>query len=250
VQVINFVRLRDFSIDHGRAETSLQAWFQLVSSHNWETAESLTNTFPSAQIHAELVAFDLHGGSYFPITSIDFDRSTVWVRDVRVHNDFRTDEWRSLAASDESSGRSYNDLVEQFPLRPIRDDDHLRQAIARIDSLLIRSNRTLDEQDYLDVLSLLVAEYEHQQIAIPPVSGAEIVRTLISEHRLSQAEIIPLLGGKQKALALLQGSRPLDLRQATRVSRYFKLPIETFMDPDDLEIEVPKAPRRHPRSRP
>jgi hypothetical protein len=67
---------------------------------------------------------------------------------------------------------------------------------------------------------------------------------LISEHRMSQVEIIPLLGGKEKALALLQGTRLLEMRQATRAARYFKLPVESFMDPDDLEIELPKPSRR------
>jgi HTH-type transcriptional regulator / antitoxin HigA len=244
VQIINKVRLHDFWAGHERAEMALRAWAQLVSGYDWESAESLKATFPAAHFHEDLVAFDLHGSSYFVVVAHDFQRGKLWVRDVLMHSDVRSDQWKSIAATDEPLGRSFDDLMNEFPLRPIRDSDQLRQAMQRADALLVRTNRSLDEQDYLDVLSLLIAEYEHQHVVVPPVSGGDIVRLLISEHRLSQVEIIPLLGGKEKSLALLKGARPLDLRQATRAARYFKLPVETFMDPDDLEIEIPKPSRR------
>jgi HTH-type transcriptional regulator / antitoxin HigA len=244
VQIINAGRLCDFWADHGRAESSLRAWFQLLSSYDWPSPAELSQTFPAAQYYEDLVAFELHGGSYFVITNIDYQRATIMVQDVQVHNDFNTGRWHSLAAVAQEEPRTYTELVESLPLRPIRDTDQLQQATSRLDALLSQANRSVDEQDYLEVLSLLVAAYEQRHVEIPPVSGGEIVRMLIAEHRMSQAEIIPLLGGRAKALALLQGTRPLEIRQATRAARYFKLPIESFMDPDDLEVELPKPSRR------
>jgi HTH-type transcriptional regulator / antitoxin HigA len=244
VQIINAVRLCNFWAEHGRAESSLRAWFQLASGYDWPSSEELRQTFSAAQFHEGLVAFDLHGGSYFVITTVDYEQATIWVRNVQIHSEFRTGQWHALAATEQEDTRAYSELVETVPLRPIRDVDSLRQAIARLDALLSKANRSADEQDYLEVLSLLVAEYERHRVEIPPVSGGEIIRMLISEHRMSQVEIIPLLGGKEKALALLQGTRLLEMRQATRAARYFKLPVESFMDPDDLEIELPKPSRR------
>lgn len=243
MKVINRFRLCDFWTSHARAEIPLRAWFQLVSSFDWQSPESLAATFPSAQFHEGLTAFDIQGSTYFLIATIDYTTATAWVRDVQVHKDFAAGDWKALASTDTGEGRSYRDLIDKFPLRPITDEDQLKQAAARIEALLTRSDRTADEQDYFNVLSLLVREYEHQQPDMLPVSGAEIVRSLVNEHRLTMIDLIPLLGNKQKALALLQGTRALDLRQGTRLSRYFKLPAETFMDPDDLEIEIPKAPR-------
>jgi HTH-type transcriptional regulator / antitoxin HigA len=244
VQIIGRVRLRDFWVDHERNETALRAWYQLVRGAKWDSAEALTAVFPYAQLHEDLVAFDLRGSSLFLITTIDFERSLVWVRDIQFHTEFRSDEWKSLAGEERSTDEDYSSLVEQFALRPLRSDDQLREAISRVDALLAKSNRSADEQDYLEVLSLLIEDYEYLHVPILSVSAAEIARTLIYEHRLSQAEIIPLLGGKQKAMELLKGTRPLDMRQATRCARHFKLPAETFMDPDDLEIELPKSPKR------
>ena len=244
MQVFNRVRLRDFWTDHDGNELALQAWFQLVRSHDWDSLEALYSTFPYAQSEGDLIAFDLRGSSLFVITTIDFALSAIWVRDIQIHNQFATEEWKSLVESEPSTGEDYAALTETFPLRPIRNVEQLRQAVARTDELLSISERSDDEQDYLEVLSLLIEDYEHDNVSIPPVSAADIARTLVNEHRLTQAQIIPLFGNKQKATALLSGKRPLDLRQGARCARYFKLPLETFADPDELEMELPKSPRR------
>jgi HTH-type transcriptional regulator / antitoxin HigA len=244
VQVINCFRLHDFWIGHTRGENPMRAWVQLLSSVDWDSPESLSKTFPAAHVHENLAAFDIQGSTYFIVTTIDYQRGIVWVRDVLMHSDFRSDAREAFAHGASGDSRSYHQLVEELPLRPIRDEAQLSNAAARIDSLLSVAELNEEQFDYLSVLSLLIREFERSAGIVPAVSGGEVVRLLVTEHRLSMIELIPLLGSKLKATALLQNTRPLDLRQATRVSRYFKLPQETFMDPDELEIEIPAAPRR------
>ena len=54
----------------------------------------------------------------------------------------------------------YLALLEQYPPRPIRTDAEHRRAISVINGLLDRSALTSDEEDFLDVLGLIVADYE------------------------------------------------------------------------------------------
>jgi HTH-type transcriptional regulator / antitoxin HigA len=240
VQIINRSLVQQYAEDHQRGATALYAWCQLVASYDWPETEALQATFPAATVYQDLVAFDLRGSSLFVITTVDFDQARLWVRDIQVHNEFRSENWKSLVSEPGSSGKSYDQLVADVPLRPIRDSESHAAAIDRVFDLLGYQDRSEDEQDYLDVLSMLIEDYERRTVQTPAVSAAEIVRTLVHEHRLSQVEIIPLLGGKEKAMALLKGTRPLELKQATRCARYFRLPLETFVDPDDLEIELPR----------
>jgi hypothetical protein len=52
------------------------------------------------------------------------------------------------------------ELIRPFPLRPIRSDDELGQAIALIDSLLAQPSLDMDEDDCLEVLGdLVLARY-------------------------------------------------------------------------------------------
>src|SRR5579872_2385309 len=59
-------------------------------------------------------------------------------------------------------GDLYLTLIREFPLRPIRSEADLDGAIAMIDALTDRGELRPDEQDYLDVLSKLVEEYEDE----------------------------------------------------------------------------------------
>src|SRR5947209_18286411 len=61
----------------------------------------------------------------------------------------------------------YLDLVRRFPLRPIRSEAELDRAIAMIDSLVDQETLSLDEQDYLDVLSDIVEKYETETHPLP-----------------------------------------------------------------------------------
>lgn len=248
MQVLNRFRLRDFWTDHPHSERHLRSWFQLISSHDWESAESLRATFPHLQEHGNFTAFNVYGGTYFLIAAIDFDQARVYVRKVLLHTEFRNDAWKQTDTEgrddSDAEGRSFMDLLSAFLPRPIRDEDRLRSVAAQIDSLLDRAELTTDERDYLDLLTLIVADYERRGVPVPPVSGTDVLRSLLSEHRLSQVELIPLLGSKSKAAAVLRGERSLELRQVSRASRYFNLPPESFMDPDDLEIEEPPRSRR------
>src|SRR5258708_40321047 len=76
----------------------------------------------------------------------------------------------------------YLDLVRRFPLRPLRSDADLDAAVAVIDALIDRPKLTAPEQDYLDVLSDLVAAYEAEAVPMRPVGDAELLRFLL-EHR-------------------------------------------------------------------
>jgi HTH-type transcriptional regulator / antitoxin HigA len=86
-------------------------------------------------------------------------------------------------------GAAYLDLIQQFPLRPLRSEADLDAAIAVIDSLTDRNKLTLDEQDYFDVLARLVEDYEDEHDPLPEMTGVEVLRFLIEENELSQAQL-------------------------------------------------------------
>ena len=83
----------------------------------------------------------------------------------------------------------YLDLVVQFPLRPIRSDEELEEAVRMVDSLLDRRDLAPEEEDYLEVLGDLIERYEGEAHPMAPVSDAEMLRHLIEAKGVSQTEI-------------------------------------------------------------
>jgi len=121
-------------------------------------------------------------------------------------------------------------LITAFPLAPVRDDTHLEQALTIIDQLTDHPQPDAGARAYLGALADLVYVYEQQHVTWPRVTGADVVRHLMEEHRLTQADLAPLFGGRSVVSDVLAGKRRLNLTHITRLSARFGLPADAFID--------------------
>jgi HTH-type transcriptional regulator / antitoxin HigA len=116
----------------------------------------------------------------------------------------------------------YLDLVRQFPLRPLRTDADLDAAIAVVDSLIDQNQLSPPEQDYLDVLSDLVEAYEAEAVPMRRVADAEMLRFLIENRRVTQAELSKQAGIAESTISeVLSGKRKLNRVQIGKLAHYF-----------------------------
>jgi len=128
------------------------------------------------------------------------------------------------------TGDRYLDLVRQFPLRPLRTDADLDAAVTVIDALIDRSRITAAEQDYLDVLSDLVEAYEDETIPMRPVGDAELLRFLVEQKSVTQAEAASGAGIAESTIsAVLGGKRKLNRTQIANLARYFHVEPGVFL---------------------
>ncbi len=124
---------------------------------------------------------------------------------------------------------TYFDLVKQFPLTHLRDDDHLNAAQKMIDRLL---QENLDEgaRQYLDVLTDLVEDYEEKFVAMADVSEADVLRELMRSNGLSQPKLAKGTGIAQSTLsAVLNGSRSLTKGQLVKLAQFFNVSPAAFL---------------------
>ncbi len=121
-------------------------------------------------------------------------------------------------------------LVHAFPLVPVRDDGHLEQALTIIDQFTDNPQGDAGIQAYLGALADLVYVYEQQHVTWPAVTGVDVLRHLMEEHGLTQADLAPLFGGRSVVSAVLAGKRRLNLTQITRLAARFGLPADAFID--------------------
>lgn len=128
---------------------------------------------------------------------------------------------------------AYQELIRKFPLRPIRSQVELDQAIAVIDELVDRSKRSSPEDDYLDVLGDLVRQYESEQHHIPQVSDGELLRFLIETRDLTQVQVAKNTGVAESTISeVLSGRRKLNRRQIGKLADYFHVTPGTFFGSD------------------
>lgn len=123
----------------------------------------------------------------------------------------------------------YMELIHQFPLRPIRTDAELDAATRVIHSLIDKDRLSRAELDYLDVLDHLVETYEDKTVPINPVSDADMLRSLLDSHRVTQAEVAKGAGIAESTVSeVLSGKRKLNRTQIGKLARYFNVSPAVF----------------------
>jgi HTH-type transcriptional regulator/antitoxin HigA len=129
---------------------------------------------------------------------------------------------------------AYWRLVSEFPLVPIRDDAHLEQALEIIDHLTDTFQHDTGTEAYLGALADLVYVYEQEHVTWPPVTGVDVLRYLMDEHELTQADLAALFGGRSVISDVLAGKRRLNLTHITRLADRFGMPADVFIDREAL----------------
>jgi HTH-type transcriptional regulator / antitoxin HigA len=124
----------------------------------------------------------------------------------------------------------YLDLVLRFPLRPIRSDKELDEAVRMVDSLLDRKNLAPEEEDYLEVLGDLIEQYESEAHPIAPVSDKEMLRHLIEAKGVAQTEVCKATRIADSTISeVLKGKRSLNRGHIGKLARYFKVSPDVFV---------------------
>ena len=124
----------------------------------------------------------------------------------------------------------YHDLIHAFPLRPIRSESELDQAIAVIDSLIDCAELEPGEQDYLEVLSDQVRKYETERHPLPAVSEADMLRHLIEAREITQQKLAGDTGIAESTIShILSGKRSLSRNHIARLAAYFHVSPAVFI---------------------
>jgi HTH-type transcriptional regulator/antitoxin HigA len=126
-------------------------------------------------------------------------------------------------------GPEYLELLRTYAPRPIHSDAELDATIAALDKLLDRAAPTPAEDDLIDLLGVLIENYEQAHLDWPPVSGVAVLRHLMEENSLTQADLATDFGGKSVVSEVLSGKRALSKTHVRKLSERFGLPADVFL---------------------
>ena len=123
-----------------------------------------------------------------------------------------------------------SDWARIGPMLSIRDEREYDLAIQRLNALVdeIGTNEVHPLYGLLDTLGTLIFAYEEQHHPMPQVSGAEMLRFLMEEHRLTQSEL-PEVGSQGVVSEILGGKRELNLRQIRVLAKRFGVSPAVFL---------------------
>ena len=115
-------------------------------------------------------------------------------------------------------------------LKPIKTTDQYENALGRIYELMqseIKENTP--KSDELEVLSILVKEYETEHYPMPSPNPLDAIKFRLDQMGLSEKELGEILGYRSRKSEILSGKRKLSLAMIRRLNEVLHIPAEVLI---------------------
>ena len=112
--------------------------------------------------------------------------------------------------------------------RPIRSEEQYNQALKRIDAL-INCNENSKEEEELEVISLMVWDYEEKYYKIGPLSPVQAIKVRMDELELKPRDLVKIIGDKSRVSDILSKKRKLTLGMIRHLNKALQIPLETLV---------------------
>lgn len=115
------------------------------------------------------------------------------------------------------------------PLLSIRNERDYDRAVKLLNQLIdeVGNNERHPLYSFLDTLGTLMHAYEDQHNPMPKASGSDVLRFLMDEHELKQADL-PEVGSQGVVSEILNGRRELNTRQISALAKRFNVSPAVF----------------------
>jgi penicillin-binding protein 1A len=128
------------------------------------------------------------------------------------------------------------------PLRPIRTEADHAAALAQIDALFAAAPGSA-ESDRLEVLAVLVSEYERAHSVELPAHPIEVLNLAMKAQGRTQAELAELLGSRSRASEVLGRRRQLSASMVAKLAQAWAIPAALLSAPYSVESRLMRALR-------
>ena len=101
-------------------------------------------------------------------------------------------------------------------------------ALARVEKLMDAMSKT-PQGDELELLSLLVHDYEEKQFPIDKPDPVAAIRFRMEQQGLAPKDLVPLLGSRSRVSEVLSGRRGLSLKMIRALVVRLRIPAELLL---------------------
>ena len=119
-------------------------------------------------------------------------------------------------------------------IRPIRNESDHAAALKEIENLWDAEEGSADA-DKLEVLAILVEDYEAKAFPVPAAPPIDVLKYAITEMGRSQKELAEILGSRSHASEVLAGTRRLTTAAIHKISKAWHIPAGILVAPYELK---------------
>lgn len=128
---------------------------------------------------------------------------------------------------------AWRELQNRSPvkLRTVENERHYRAMVDFMNKLLdkISDRETHPLMGLLDVVTFFVRDYEERNVEIPDAEPSAVLRFLMEQNNLRQADLADLFGSQSNVSEVLNGKREINARQARALAQKFGVSPAVFI---------------------
>jgi HTH-type transcriptional regulator/antitoxin HigA len=126
--------------------------------------------------------------------------------------------------------QAYVRLLVDIAPRVIHTEAENERYTAALEALLAKRNRTAGENRIVELLTLLIEDFEEKNYALPHASPRDVVRHLMESNGLRQADLVDVFGAESTVSEVLNGKRDLAKSHIEKLSARFQVSPEVFFE--------------------
>lgn len=94
MHTISYKKIREFSIKHPDAKSSLNHWYQISKCEEFKMFLDIKKLFPGADLVGNFVVFNIAGNKYRLIAFIRYKIKRLFIRCIVTHKEYDKDKWK------------------------------------------------------------------------------------------------------------------------------------------------------------
>ena len=115
-------------------------------------------------------------------------------------------------------------------LKPIRNKTQYEDALVRVYELMQKDVKPESrDSDELEILSILVKEYEQKHYPMSKPSPLEAIKFRLEQMGMSETELAHILGYRSRKSEILSGKRKLSLAMIRKLNEILHIPAEVLI---------------------
>jgi len=125
---------------------------------------------------------------------------------------------------------NWKSLVTKLYLHPIHTRGDYNRAVQMARKLAARTDLNKDQIAYLEILSLLIEDYESKHFEIDTTQDPiETLKFLLEANGLNSSDLGRILGQRQLGSKILKGKRQLSKEHIKKLAEYFSVEPGLFL---------------------
>ncbi len=141
------------------------------------------------------------------------------------------------------------DMMRRGAPRLIRSDEELAEYTRALFALTAKPKPTAAEQEAVNLLTILIEQYETVRYPVPKGRGAEALRQLLKWNGLTQRGVATEMGCIANVSFVMRGERKFTRSHIARLSKRFHVSPNVFFDAASAIPETRRMKKKSARAK-